>query len=73
MLEKLKEIFAKILPKTDLSAVTENTRLFEDLQFDSLSMMILLTEIEETFGFRFAQFVKFETVSDICGYLECRV
>ncbi len=73
MTEKIKDILASILPDTDVSFVTENTRLFEDLHFDSLSMMMLLTELEEHFGFRFDQFVGFETVSDICGYLECRV
>ncbi len=73
MQEKLKEILSRILSNTDVSQITENTRLFEDLHFDSLSMMMLITELEDTFRFRFHQFVKFETVGDICGYLECRV
>lgn len=73
MLDKIKEIIAVILPGTDKDALTENTRLFEDLQFDSISMMMLLTELEEGFGFRFNQFVGFETIGDITGYLECRV
>ncbi len=73
MLDKIKEILAKILPGADASILTENTRLFEDLQFDSLSMMMLLTELEESFNFRFDQFVGFETIGDVTGYLECRV
>lgn len=73
MLEKLKEIIARIIPETDVSTVNENTRLIEDLKFDSLNMAMLCIELEEAFGFRFSQLVHFETVSDICGYLDCRI
>jgi hypothetical protein len=30
-------------------------------------------EIEDAFGFRFMEMVKFETVGDVCGYLESRI
>lgn len=73
MLEKLKEIIVRIIPETDVSQVDENTRLIEDLNFDSLNMAMLCIELEEAFGFRFSQLVQFETVSDICGYLDCRI
>ena len=73
MLDKLKEILAKVLPDIDMETVTEQTRLIEDLGFDSLAMMMLAMEIEDAFDFRFAEFVRFETVSDVCGYLESRI
>ena len=73
MLEKLKEILSKVLPEVDMSAVTEDTKLVEDLGFDSLAMLMLSMEIEDAFQFRFTEFVRFETVGDVCGYLECRV
>ena len=73
MLERLKEILGKVLPETDMSGITEETRLAEDLGFDSLTMMMLSMEIEDTFHFRFTEFVKFETVGDVCGYLESRI
>ena len=73
MLDKLKEILAKVLPDVDMETVTEQTRLIEDLGFDSLAMMMLAMEIEDAFSFRFAEFVRFETVSDVCGYLESRI
>ena len=41
MLEKLKEILGKVLPEVDMSQVTEDTRLIEDLGFDSLALMML--------------------------------
>ena len=73
MLEKLKEILSKVLPDLDMSTVTEQTRLIDDLGFDSLALMMMSMEIEDAFGFRFKEFVKFETVGDVCNYLENRI
>ena len=73
MLDKLKEILSKVLPDLDMSTVTEETRLIEDLAFDSLAMMMMSMEIEDAFGFRFKEFVKFETVGDVCNYLDSRI
>ncbi len=69
MLEKLKEILGKVLVGVDVSGVTESTRLVEDLEFDSLAIMMMSMEIEDAFGFKFTEFVKFETVGDVCNYL----
>ncbi|MBE6556846.1 MAG: acyl carrier protein [Ruminococcaceae bacterium] len=73
MLEKLKEILGKVLPEVDMSAVTEQTRLVEELGFDSLAMMMMAMELEQAFNFQFTEFVRFETVGDVCGYLESRI
>ena len=73
MLDQLKEILGKVLPDVDMSKVTEDTRLVDDLGFDSLAMMMMAMELEDAFNFKFAEFVKFETVGDVCDYLECRV
>lgn len=73
LFDKVKEIIAKIIPNTDTSAIKEDARLHEDLGFDSLGLMILSIELEEAFGFRFTSNVAFETVSDVCGYLDCRI
>lgn len=69
MLEKLKEIIEKVLPDTDLSGVSEATRLVDELGFDSLALMMMSMEIENRFGFRFTEFVRFETVGDVCEYV----
>ncbi len=69
MLEKLKEILGKVLVGVDVSGVTEDTKLVEDLEFDSLAIMMMSMEIEDAFGFKFTEFVKFETVGDVCNYL----
>ena len=73
MLERLKEILSKVLKNVDMSRVTESTRLVEDLAFDSLAMMMMAMEIEDAFGFQFKEFVRFETVGDVCAYLESRI
>lgn len=73
MLEKLKVILEKVLPDVDMGSVNEDTKLIEDLGFDSLAIMMMSMEIEDAFGFKFKEFVKFETVGDVCNYLESRI
>ena len=73
MLNRLKEILGKVLPDVDMSTVTLDTRLIDDLGFDSLAMMMMAMELEDAFNFKFTEFGKFETVGDVCGYLESRI
>jgi acyl carrier protein len=72
MLDRLKEILAKVNRGIDMDAVTEETRLIEDLALDSLSIMLFAMEIEAAFEFRFTEPVRFETVGDVCAFLEAR-
>jgi acyl carrier protein len=72
MLEKLKSILSKVVPDVDMDSITEDTRLIEDLEFDSLAIMMMSMEIEDAFGFKFTEFVRFETVGDVCSYLESK-
>ena len=73
MLDKLKKILSKVLPDVDMATVDEDTKLIEDLGFDSLALMMMSMEIEDAFGFKFTECVRFETVGDVCGYLESRI
>ena len=73
MLEKLKNVLAKVNEDIDMAAVTPETKLVDDLGLDSLSMMLLAMEIEAAFGFRFTEPVRFETVSDVCAFLEAKL
>ena len=70
MLEQLKMVLARVLPDMDMSTVSENTKLIDDLGFDSLALMMMSMEIEDAFGFKFTEFVRFETVGDVCRYIE---
>lgn len=72
MLQKLKDILSKVDKNIDMSAVSEETRLVEDLGLDSLSVMLFAMEIEAAFDFRFTEPVKFVTVGDVCRFLEER-
>lgn len=68
--DKLMEILKEQLPGADPAAVTEATRLREDLGIDSLRMMMLAIVVEDTFGFRFEGTPAFGTVGDLCRYIE---
>lgn len=49
----VKEILIKCMPQeTDLTEISEDTNIYEDLQYDSLAIVELLTAIEEEFGGR---------------------
>ena len=70
MLEQLKAVLTRVLADVDMSVITEETRLHDDLGFDSLSTLMLSMEIEDAFGFKFTEFGRFETVGDVCKYVE---
>lgn len=73
MEEKLKVIFERVVPDKDLSTVTRESRLIEDLGFDSLALMMMAMGIEDSFGYRFEEFVKFETVGDVYDFLADKI
>ena len=72
MLDKLKEILSGINPDINAEEVTRETRLFDDLHLDSLSIMLFAMEIEAAFDFKFTEALKFTTVGDVCDYIESR-
>ena len=55
MLETLKKWMADVMPEIDTSNVTEETRLVEDLHFDSLSIMMLAMKIEDEYDMCFEE------------------
>lgn len=73
MEEKLKVIFERVVPDKDFSTVTRETRLIEDLGFDSLALMMMAMGIEDSFGYRFTEFVKFDTVGDVYDFLADKI
>lgn len=59
-----------LLPK-----ISESSRLKEDLQMDSLLLIMLQVELEDTFQFRFDYYEDdfeeiFQSVRTICDYIE---
>jgi len=70
MLEKLVALIHRIMPNVDTNEVTTETRLVDDLGFDSLATMMLAMEMESEFNVRFDGPVNFQTVGDVIKYLE---
>lgn len=67
LLETLNGIFRKVL-KRDNITLTESTTAHDVEGRDSLTNMVLLTEIEKKFGVRFTfrEIVKLKNVGDLC-------
>lgn len=58
-----------------LPEITEGSRLKEDLQMDSLLLVMLQVELEDAFQFRFDSYEDdfeeiFQSVRTICDYIE---
>lgn len=71
MLEKLKQLMKGVDDSVDLDNVTLDTKLVEDLHFDSLGIMMFAMAIEDEFGVTFDdQAMNFETVKDVVDYIE---
>ena len=68
--EQLKELIAQSVPEIDIATVTPESSLKNDLGLDSLSTMMISMLIEEKFGFNFDGEINFETVCDLCEYIE---
>ena len=73
MEEKLKAVIERVVPGVDVSGITPDTRLVEDLGFDSLALMMMAMGIEDSFGYRFNEFVRFNTVGEVCDYLKDKI
>lgn len=70
MLEKLKELIKGVMPEVNTEGVTEETKLVDDLHFDSLGIMMLAMAIEDEFGLSFTEAINFVTVGDVIKYIE---
>lgn len=70
MYDRLLKIIKEAMPNLDVSKANENSRLVEDLGFDSIGLMMLAMSLEDEFGVHFNEVVKFETVKDVITYLE---
>lgn len=67
LLEILNEIFRKVLKRDDIT-LTEDTTARDVDGWDSLTNMVLISEIENKFGVRFTfrEIVKLKNVGDLC-------
>ena len=71
VLEKLKEIFTLVNPDFDVNNVSLSSRLKEDLNMTSLSMIYIVVALENEFDIDMSDvsFNSFETVDDVVEYI----
>ena len=69
--ETVRAMIAKQL-KADESKITRETRLVEDLKADSANVMVMIMDLEDTFGIMVEddQIMKMKTVGDVVDYIE---
>ncbi len=72
MLERLKKLMKNVNPDANLDNVTVETKLVEDLHFDSLGIMMFAMAIEDEFGVSFDEPMNFVTVQDVIDYLQAQ-
>lgn len=73
ILQKLKEVLASSVDsQLDLSSVTENSRLIEDIGLNSVGIIFVVISIEEAFDVTFSDvgFADFQTVGSVVDYIE---
>ena len=73
MEERLKSVIQRVMPEVDVSSITRDTKLVDDLGFDSLALMMMAMGIEDAFGYRFTEPVRFATVGEVCDYLADKI
>ena len=69
--DTVKSMLAKQL-KVDESSITESSRLIEDLKADSATEMVMIMDLEDTFGIMVEddQIMKLRTVGDVVKYID---
>ncbi len=72
MLERLKELMKNVDPDLNLDNVTLDTKLVDDLHFDSLGIMMFAMAIEDEYGVTFDEPMNFVTVNDVVKFLEAQ-
>jgi len=68
--DKLIAILQRVKPNVDISTVTMDSRLITDLGIDSLSMMLLAISVEDEFNIEFGDDTSFNTVQELCDFIE---
>jgi len=72
MFEKIRDIIAEQLNIDDISSITPDTSLTEDLDADSLDAVEIIMNIEEEFDIKIPddKIETVKTINDIISYLE---
>lgn len=68
--QAIREMGADISDSIDWEQVQGGDRLATDLGFDSLTMLLFAIRIEDSFGVAIPHSVQFQTVNDVCVYIQ---
>ena len=70
-IDTVKNLIARQL-KVDESTITAESRLVEDLKADSANVMVMIMDLEDTFGITVEddQIMKMKTVGDVVSYID---
>lgn len=69
IIDELKTIIKAVSPNSDISNVSGDTKLKEDLGLDSLSTLMMAMQIESKYNFKFENLTGFKTVQEVLDYL----
>ena len=69
--DTVREMIASQL-RVDAAAITEDSRLVEDLKADSANIMVMIMDLEDNYGITVEddQILKLKTVGDVVAYIE---
>ncbi len=70
MYKELREILKRVMPGINPDNYTPESRLVEDLKFDSLAFMAMASEFEATYGVEFEGPIPFKTVQDVMDFVQ---
>lgn len=73
--DRLKELFMAVDGSDDLKKVTEDSRLTDDLGFNSVNILYIVISVEEEFGVEFDDvgINSFVTIGDVIDYIEVKL
>ena len=67
--DRLLQLIKDSMPGIDVSGVKENTRLIEELGYDSLGLLTLVMNVEKEFSVKFNRAYQINTIKDIYDYI----
>ena len=70
MPQELIDILLRTAPDTDISKLTNESRLKADLGLTSLDFIMIMFEIQDKYGVTFTGNESFETIGDVIRFLQ---
>lgn len=72
-LKQIEELIKKSMPGVSIDGLSMETRLIEDLRFDSLGLFVLVCYIEQHYKIKFDKYVDIVFISDLYNYINQRL